>query len=381
MNRHGRVIVFTAVALALLLSLGWFLHQNEISREHYTHWSDRAQRERWLALQQLADKLGASLVVQHRYGEPSGDTLVLLDGRMRFSASQQEQLERWVRGGGHLVALPFDGEAPSDADASRRSDPLLERTGVRLERAGKGTFGEHHRAGDTATITLPDGILRVGSGALGTHRLIDGAGAGIWRAAEKDRLVALRVPLGRGRITWVQHLWFASNASLDRHDHALLAVAVLDLGRGARVQLALQGERTGLYAWLALHAPAPLIALALLLVLWVWSRIPRLGPIAADPPQGRRSLAEHIRASGRVLAAAGVWAPLFEACRTAFDKRLVLRLPGAGDLRHEDLVEALCTRTGLAAQTVRTALDRTPPDSGARLAAQVHAIETVLRRL
>jgi hypothetical protein len=70
-----------------------------------------------------------------------------------------------------------------------------------------------------------------------------------------------------------------------------------------------------------------LIACALLLALWIWSIVPRFGPIAPDAPPGRRRLLDHLRASGRYYWAKGLRARLVVAARDAALRPVVRAQP------------------------------------------------------
>ncbi|KLD68954.1 hypothetical protein Y886_43930, partial [Xanthomonas hyacinthi DSM 19077] len=72
--------------------------------------------------------------------------------------------------------------------------------------------------------------------------------------------------------------------------------------------------------------PAWLPALLMLLA-WLWSRTQRFGPLLASPAGDRRSLLEHVRASGEHLFRYGKAALLYTAMRQAFLTRLRRRAP------------------------------------------------------
>jgi hypothetical protein len=65
--------------------------------------------------------------------------------------------------------------------------------------------------------------------------------------------------------------------------------------------------------WVRRDAWPVLAAAALLLVLWLARIIPRFGPLVPDAPPVRRSLLEHVVASGRFLWSRGAGAELVEA--------------------------------------------------------------------
>ncbi|HEY0862313.1 MAG TPA: DUF4350 domain-containing protein [Pseudoxanthomonas sp.] len=92
------------------------------------------------------------------------------------------------------------------------------------------------------------------------------------------------------------------------------------------------------------------------LLAWLWSRMRPFGPPLPAPSMDRRSLLEHVRASGDHLFRYGRGVLLYTAARQAFLARLRRRDPMAAALAGEAQVEAVAERLGVPADTVRTAL-------------------------
>ena len=70
-----------------------------------------------------------------------------------------------------------------------------------------------------------------------------------------------------------------------------------------------------------------MIAAAALLALWIWSIVPRFGPVAPDAPPGRRRLLDHLRATGRYYWAKGMRSRLVVAARDAALRRVARAQP------------------------------------------------------
>jgi hypothetical protein len=103
---------------------------------------------------------------------------------------------------------------------------------------------------------------------------------------------------------------------------------------------------------------APLL---LALFAWLWLRMQRFGPLRPSPPAERRSLLEHVRASGEHLFRYNKRALLYAAVRNAFLSRLRRRDPMAAALSGEAQIEAIAERLNISADKIRTALQ--PPSS------------------
>jgi hypothetical protein len=102
---------------------------------------------------------------------------------------------------------------------------------------------------------------------------------------------------------------------------------------------------------------APLL---LALLAWLWLRMHRFGPLRPAPAGERRSLLEHVRASGEHLFRYNRRALLYASARNSFLARLRRRDPVAAALSGEPQVGAIAERLGIPAEAVRTALQAPP---------------------
>jgi hypothetical protein len=106
---------------------------------------------------------------------------------------------------------------------------------------------------------------------------------------------------GRGHVAMVSDNYF-NNQRLPRFDHAELLLGLARLNqRGRNVMMVLHADAAPWYAVLWRAAWMPLTALALLLALLLWRAALRFGPMLPEPATERRSLIEHIEASGNWL--------------------------------------------------------------------------------
>ncbi|MCB9797784.1 MAG: DUF4350 domain-containing protein [Alphaproteobacteria bacterium] len=109
-------------------------------------------------------------------------------------------------------------------------------------------------------------------------------------------------------------------------------------------------DRVWTLAW-----PAVLSTLALVLA-WIWRSAGRFGPMVAPPTPERRSLLEHIHATGTYLWRRGAWESLLESMRAEVLDRVSVRHGGHDASKEEDRVAALAERTRVDPETVRQAL-------------------------
>jgi hypothetical protein len=128
-----------------------------------------------------------------------------------------------------------------------------------------------------------------------------------------ERLVAISFQSGQGRVTVLPSLSFLRNRLIGNFDHAELGWRLA--AAQPTVTLYLRMTSPPLLEWVRRDAWPVVAAGALLLVLWLARIIPRFGPLVPDAPPARRSLLEHVVASGRFLWSRGAGAQLVEAVR------------------------------------------------------------------
>jgi hypothetical protein len=329
-----RTVIFFLLGMLVVLGVAWFFSTHErVMAKEWVGPSGEARLREFLAAQRFAERMGMKVAEVRSLPEldalPAKGVLILPHHRQQLPAARVAALLQWVERGGHLIA---EAEAPGVAD------PLFEQLGVKrttAEAMRKPITVELPNLGSKASVFLPSGIklevpepdvrLRVGDGLFTFTR-------------------------GRGLVTVASSLRFARNpwwddyiaqtlkrpgVSIGQHDHAALLWSILSTSSGREpslspryeLQVYFRPERLSLWTFLREHAAAALIACALLLALWVWSIVPRFGPVAPDPVPGRRRLLDHLRASGRYYWAKGLRSRLVVAARDAALRRVARAQP------------------------------------------------------
>lgn len=292
------------------------------------------------------------------------DTLLLFNDPRALSPPEAERLLAWVEEGGHLLVRtplysPAEDLAGPDAPRTAVLDALsvwlVEETPscVPFQVEGEGHHVEFCRgrrfAFDDVVPELAWGDLQAG---YVYARLAQGLGH-VDVLADFDFMANAETRM------------FAQNAleqppegGLRDGPHRALARQVLapNYGRGT-VHLVYAAEMPSL--WRMLFARGWMVWAPLLLALaaWLWMRMQRFGPPVPPPAGERRSLLEHVRASGEHLYRYGRGVMLYAAVRQAFLARLRRRDPVAAALSGDPQVAAIADRTGLPADRIRTALN------------------------
>lgn len=386
-----------ALAVLGLLGLGaWYVLRHttwKVERIH-TGFKPEAQRNPLLAAQFLLEALGRH--PQARVGPPAeadglrpADTVIMLDRERGFTPQEADRLLAFARSGGQLIAevdatqgLATSGEPGKEGPrrALALQDHLLERLGLEVQPVP--LQDREHRADDEddeawerrrRVLWEPRLDLEPGSPPFTVHvsprlRLVERSHrAGVRVLGHHRGAVGLDVPAGLGRIRIFVDLDAWKNARLVKLDHAdFLAWTLKDRPPEGRVWL-VRGERTAnLMDWLKAEAWAPLAALAVLVALTVWRGWRRLGPVLPAPEPVRRSLLEHVDATGRLMWAMGQGSRMVRAARAALLQRLERVHPAWARLPLPVLSSRLADFAALPEPDVRRALlDDHPVDAAA----------------
>lgn len=309
---------------------------------------------------------------------------LLFDGDPRgLDADDVDAMLRWVRGGGHLVvATPAPDAAVDtlqrtrDARARTLPVPLLEAIGVRARLAPPSCLtlrlpgeGPHSEFCDGRRFDAP---------AHARLRWRDGAGDGFARIPHGDGMVDVAAELDFLRTGEREN---PTSGLVDCTHVAMTRQIVARMDRSGTVHLVHVRDMPSLWGWLAREAWRVWIPLALALLGWLWARMRRFGPPVPAPARERRSLLEHVSASGEHQWRYGDGDRLYEAMRDAFLSRLRRRDPQAALLAGEAQVERLAERLSMPKAQVIDALTPPEPRDAKSLLARIALLVRMRNRL
>jgi hypothetical protein len=198
--------------------------------------------------------------------------------------------------------------------------------------------------------------------------------------------VAVRRPEGQGVVALASDLSFLYNEGFIALDHAAWLSRILGEPKaGQRAVVWSQPVDPSLLAWIWARAWPFLIGCGLLLAAWLWAGAGRFGPWLPAAPVGRRSLLEHLVASGRFLWRHGGGPEALVAVTRAAVLRRAARLhPAFPGLPEGERWAYLAQRGGLAEADVAEALDdrpgATPEVLGRRLQVLLHLRHGLTRK-
>lgn len=393
-------IIVTLVALVIGAGVFWFLRTFErVEDDVEVGYQGMARVNPYYAVELFLEEAGIPAESRFGLGElpPTDHVILVLTRDLESRRSMESELYDWVARGGHLVvaAAPPPGFDEDEDGADDHQDPLLEMAGLRLRRYQKRNDGisaltpvepvepvepDAGPSEDDDGDEGPQGLLAlfrpraerevvsVSSPLAAGPRLlrleVDRSWSLVHRDAEPssgDQGPRPFLPLAysavsQGQVSAMVDPYFLTNRAIGEHDHArLLAAITHQRGRPAGAVLVIRARAEGFWALLWNHGWMVLYSLGALLLAWVWMASRRFGPIVPDPKPERRSLLEHIEATGAFLWRQGYQAELLESAREAVRLKLAARLGGETDMEGSDLARAISQETGVRESRVHEA--------------------------
>jgi hypothetical protein len=346
----GGLFVFVAIA--------WFVHNFErVERRITLPPIGEAAWNPLYALKQSLRADGITAESRPRFNQSVStlgrrDTLVLLDDPRYINAARAGDLLGWVARGGHLVV-----RTPPGAQLSKHESlPLLDALG--LQAMDEGECEKFQVVGQAEHVEF-----------CGDRRFVfEDVEPELSWGNLRDGYVYARLAHGKGHVDVLADVDFLGNGIGPRGNmpardglrdvpHQVLARQVLapNYGHGT-VHLIYAVQMPSLWRTLAERGWPVWVPLLLALLAALWASAQRFGPVRPVPSSARRSLLEHVRASGEHLYRYNKGALLNAAARQAFLMRLRRRDPVAAALTGEAQAVALAERFGPPAARLQRAL-------------------------
>jgi len=360
------------IALIVLLAavvigggVAWFLHNYEkVEREIALPPRGEAGYNPLYALKKALQADGVKVDSRQRLNLATQrlgprDTLLILNDPRAMSPVESRRLLEWVAGGGHLLVRT----PPSANHDEETIVPILEDIGI--------FPSEESPECEPLRVEGQEGHIEFCSGRRFYFDEVEPELS--WGDLQADYVYA-RVAHGKGHVDVLADFDFLTNTGNDDSDllgavkdnrsgglrdgpHRALARQVLapNYGRGT-VHLVYAAQMPSLFRMVLTQGWPVWAPLSLALFAWLWLRMQRFGPLRPSPPAERRSLLEHVRASGELLFRYNKRALLYAAVRNAFLARLRRRDAVAAALSGEAQINAIAERVDISAERIRTAL-------------------------
>jgi hypothetical protein len=331
-----------------------------------TYWTDvkvpmppkgEARTNPFYAVQRFAEALGARTVWDRVLTIPPPDAVIVLSAwHWSLTDGRREALERWVESGGRLVV---DETLAGDSEQFERWSGIVTDY-WELDEAVESALTEQQRcrpydeeSNEAPTLDAPVWSYSLcnldGVSFLATNRHV------LWALRNRSGIQAMRVQVGRGRVTVINATPFRERFLFDG-DHGRLFVAATEIRRGDDVHFLSEDDHPSLLALLWQYgAPLVMVSVALL-GLGIWRKGVRFGPLEASPDAARRSLAEQIRGTGQFAVRHGGGDSLHAASVRALGEAAARRIAGYMQLTAKEGATALARLTGRDWKTLATAV-------------------------
>lgn len=368
MNRFRRIaliaLLVSVVVAAAAAAVAWFLHtHHRVDRVLYLPPHGEAGYNPLYALKQTLQADGVKVQARQRlnladHALGPRDTLLIYNDPRTLSPPEARRLLDWVATGGHLLvrtpAFTRGGTPYADlldavgvvpmTDAAECQPFKVEGEDQHIEFCGGRRFGFDEVEPELSWGDFSDGFVYA--------RMT-------YEEGHVDVLADFDFMLNGGSSEGL----FGGDPTkppqggLRDGPHRALARQVLapNYGQGT-VHLVYAAQMPSLFRRVLLEGWMVWLPLLAALLAWLWMRMQRFGPEWPAPAAERRSLLEHVRASGEHLFRYGRGVLLYSAVRNAFLARLRRRHPVAAALTGEPQIAAIAERFGLSDSVVRTAL-------------------------
>lgn len=283
-----------------------------------------ARRNPFLAWQYLCEARGYtadSFVTANDW--PSPYTVMVMPAEGITTEGRTASLKQWIDQGGHLVYLASDGGYRSwtDFDFSTSKDldehPLLKAFGIGL-RTGQQGSTEVDLGVDTLAVDVVSDLRFDLSQAKGQRDLPRGP---------DSQPAFASLSYGYGRLTVAATARPFRNRQIGEADHAALAMTLIDLS-GDRHVWFVYGDDLSFIRLLWQHGKWAVVSVGLLLLTWLWFRMPRFGPLLPPAPAATRVFSSHLEMTGQFLWRHGAQRHLVDGIRRRLVKRYQLATGG-----------------------------------------------------
>ena len=295
MSKIARISVLSALLIAVVLAAGFFTWFDRVPYQRYAGYHGEARTNSLLAAQRFLASMGvaAQSFASLQGLPPPGGTLILPTPRVSLSEARNRELLAWVRAGGHLIVVIWTLKDEGG------SDPLLDPFGIEQDL--------NKLDGDVRKISDIEGQVAEAQG-LGeplkvhfhpSYRFSAVPEQADFSVADEFGPHLLSLPVGRGRLTSLTDHEFMENPAIGANDHAALLWQLTRMtGANGPVWLVYAEDLPSLWRLIWQHARPVVWAAAALLAWLIAARSRRFGPLLPVPASARRSLAEHVIASG-----------------------------------------------------------------------------------
>lgn len=320
-------------------------------KEREIGFKGKARINPWLAAERFSMAVQEWEVHSHpAWSAPDEDDAVwFLPASILGNESFTQQVKQWVGEGGHLVLLAEHANAETNDWSEAEELPRYE-AALHTMLSDCGITIKVDDAVKAGQIELEGDVFKVDASSQSSVQLVDGE-PGIFATTSYSD----------GRISVLMDGRLFRNRWIGEKDHAALLGKLIEISDYDGAVSFTRGSGLSLWKLIVKHLWMVLIALAVLIILWLWKNFSRFGPLeSAAESSLLRGYEHHLEALGdfqwRLDRAVGLLAPL-RAQIIERGQKLSVR----SGRRDEDFFQFLAERSGIPRERVFRALVEPAP--------------------
>ncbi len=327
MNNFGQVLLYVLLLLVSLAMGNWFYNNFKwVNEEQEVGFQGIAQTNHLLAAEFFLRKMGIKVqqvngLVALRDLPSTQHTLLIATQRETINKEMSQELLKWVRAGGHLIVEARSRSVAEEEEKSSISeDHLLDEFSIYSVgneqcgcREGSATDEEGSRddleeqASEQESVPVQFSLeneekrlnVRVNFPYELTLKKTSKETLVTWSVQDDIGHYLMQIPLEQGLLTIITSTSIFDNEQIADYEHARFLHSLMQQkAHDAGVWLIRVDDMPPLWDWLWKNAWHLMASLSVLFFLWLWRAPLRFGPLMHDDVMERRSLLEHVQASG-----------------------------------------------------------------------------------
>jgi len=285
------------------------------------------------------------------------DTLLVPSVRLAFDSRRSTEMLEWTNKGGHLI---ITGQPDAESNTSQR-DHILNAIGLYIERRSLDDKDSEYEEPVNIAIYDEDNFWQVDfDDYLIISRTAKFKSEIIWSIEDNNRVHAMQIRSGQGRITLLSDMRMFRNDYIESYDHAAflfsLANDQLATAENGIFYYSLFENQISLYQWLWENAKTFMLSFIVLIIITLWMLIPRFGPLINVRQPIRRQFLEHLNASGNYHWRQGHYNRLLIEVRKQLSNKVKVKHPEWVALSKRDQILHLVELSNIDEVVIENAL-------------------------